>query len=256
MSRGGSPAWGPSAPSIGSVFAIRISQGGSMRLRTDTLLTLATLLLCELVGPSLAAARGSARPTLTPLAEPGLVGGASVSPRPVPFRAAHSEAAWGTRDSSGGATEPSRHWAVAAQVGMSVSLPSFNLALEGSRRWEHFGVLVKADWNPWIDTQHTPVLTVGTLNLGLGAEYRYFSGRVRTAVVAGPSILLFRTPLDEPGKVGFFLDCYASSLDWSITGPLHLRFDPLSFHIVAPILDSIPLVVFEYRTSVALEWRF
>jgi hypothetical protein len=148
-----------------------------------------------------------------------------------------------------------RPWAVAIQAGGALTLPSLDVALEGARRWQRFGVLAKVDWNRWVDTQKPPMLTMGTLNLGLGAEYWYFDGRVRAAVVAGPSILLFRTVLDRPGKTGLFVDCYPSSLHGRLGGPLYVRFDPLSFHVIAPVLDSIPLVVFEYRTSVALEWR-
>jgi len=151
--------------------------------------------------------------------------------------------------------EPAHAWAVAAQVGGALSLPSLDVALEGARRWQRYGVLVKVDWNRWVNTQKPPMLTLGTLNLGLGAEYWYFDGRARAAVVAGPSILLFRTVLDRPGKTGVFVDCYPSSLHGRLGGPLYVRFDPLSFHVIAPVLDAIPLIVFEYRTSVALEWR-
>lgn len=147
------------------------------------------------------------------------------------------------------------HWAMAAQAGGAISLPSLDLSLDGARRWHRFGILAKVDWNRWVDTQKPPMLTRGTLNIGLGGEYWYFEGRVRAALVAGPSILLFRTTLDRPGKTGIFVDCYPSSLNWRLRGPLYLRWDPLSFHVIAPVLDSIPLVVFEYRTSVALEWR-
>jgi hypothetical protein len=151
---------------------------------------------------------------------------------------------------------PASHaWAVAAQAGGALTLPSLDLALEVARRSQRFGVLAKVDWNRWVDTQKPPMLTRGTLNLGVGGEYWYFGGRARAALVAGPSILLFRTVLDRPGKTGVFVDCYPTSLHWRVGGPLFVRFDPLSFHVIAPVLDSIPLVVFEYRTSVAVEWR-
>jgi hypothetical protein len=146
-------------------------------------------------------------------------------------------------------------WAVAGQVGGALSLPSVDFSIEGARRFGNVGVLVKAGWNRWANTQKPPMLTRGTLNLGVGGEYWYFHRRVRAAVVAGPSILLFRTVLDKPGKVGVFVDCYPSSLSWRLAGTLYARVDPLSFHVIAPVLDSIPLVVLEYRTSVALEWR-
>ncbi len=154
------------------------------------------------------------------------------------------------------AAEPSPEWAVAAQVGGALASPSLDFALEGSHRWSRIGVLVKADWNRWFNTQKTPKLTLGSLNLGLGVEYRYFAGRARAAIVVGPAVLLFQTALDNPGRVGIFLDFFPSSLSWTLTGPLGVRFDPLSFHVVAPVLDAIPLVLLEYRTSIALEWRF
>lgn len=156
---------------------------------------------------------------------------------------------------SGASAEPPRAWVIAAQVGGALTLPSLDFALEAGHRWRRFGVLVKADWNRWVNTQKPPMLTSGALNLGVGGDFLSFEGRMRTAIAAGPSILLFRTVLDEPGKVGLFFDCYPSSILWPVYRAMFLRFDPLSFHVVAPVLDSIPLVVFEYRTSLAVEWR-
>lgn len=150
---------------------------------------------------------------------------------------------------------PAMDWSIEAQIGSAILSPSLDLALEGSHRWERFGVLVKADWNRWINTQKDPLFTNGALNLGIGAEYWYLDGRARSAVVVGPSVLLFRTVLDDVGTTGLFLDLYPTTLCWSLSGPLHLRLDPLSFHVVAPVIDVIPLIFLEYRTSVALEWR-
>lgn len=146
-------------------------------------------------------------------------------------------------------------WAVAAQVGGALTLPSLDVAIDGARRWRGFGILAKVDWNRWVNTQKPPMLTRGTLNLGLGGEYWYFDRHVRAALMAGPSILLFRTALNRPGETGVFVDCYPFSLNWRLAGPFYTRFDPLSFHVIAPVLDTIPLVVIEYRTSIALEWR-
>src|SRR5512142_2195978 len=84
-------------------------------------------------------------------------------------------------------SQPGSHrWAIAASAGGAISLPSLDMAVEAARRWQRFGVLVKVDWNRWVNTQKPPMLTDGTLNIGVGGEFFYFEGRARAALVAGP----------------------------------------------------------------------
>lgn len=146
---------------------------------------------------------------------------------------------------------------VAVQIGASLlDQPTFALGVEGGIRWRPWGALAKIEWNPWLNTQ-TGDVERGVLDIGVGGEYTYFEGRARTAVFLGPSVLAFRTQLDErPGIHGFFLDVLPVTLRWSIRDRLLLRVDPISFHIVAPVLAGIPLVIIEYRHGVSVEWTF
>lgn len=143
------------------------------------------------------------------------------------------------------------------QTGVSLNSASANLSLEGGMKInDAFSVLGKFDWNPWFDSQDfNTSFKSGVLNIGLGAEYRFFNDRCRTAVYAGPSILLFDTALDEQGSTGFFFEVQPISIRWKLTDHLAIRLDPASVHLIVPVLTGIPLISFQYRHSVALEWN-
>lgn len=146
---------------------------------------------------------------------------------------------------------------IAVQVGGSLlDQPTLALGVEGGIRWRPYGLLAKLEWNPWLNTQ-TGDVDRGVVNIGVGGEYTYFEGRARTAAFVGPSILAFRTQLDErPGTTGVFLEVLPVTLRWSIRHRMLLRVDPISFHFVAPVLRGIPLVIIEYRHGVSVEWTF
>lgn len=69
----------------------------------------------------------------------------------------------------------------------------------------------------------------------------------------GPSILLFSTPLDDAGSVGVFFELRPVGLRWKANQHVALQLDPLSFAVVGPVLDGIPLIQLEYRTSFTTE---
>ena len=142
------------------------------------------------------------------------------------------------------------------QTGFSLNAPSANLSLEGGMNLdESFAVLGKVDWNPWFDAQDLKTsFKRGVLNLGIGFEYRYFNDRCRTAVYTGPSILLFDTALDEQGSTGFFFELQPISIRWPLSKSFTIRLDPATVHLIVPVLTGIPLISFQYRHSVAIEW--
>ena len=143
------------------------------------------------------------------------------------------------------------------QTGLSLNSASANLSLEGGMKIDDaFSVLGKFDWNPWFNSQDfNNSFKAGVLNVGIGAEYRFFNDRCRTAVYAGPSILLFNTALDEQGSTGFFFEVQPISIRWPLTDDFAIRLDPASVHLVVPVLTGIPLISFQYRHSVAVEWN-
>ena len=141
------------------------------------------------------------------------------------------------------------------QSGVSLNSASAGFGIEGGVRLEDYGLLGKVDWNPWTNTQQLKdTFQAGVLNLGIGGEYRFFNERCRTALFVGTSTLLFETALDPKGTTGFFLEYVPVSLRWPLGDTTTLRVDPASIHLVVPVLAGIPLISFQYRHSVAIEW--
>ena len=141
--------------------------------------------------------------------------------------------------------------------GGSLSAPAFNsglVAIYGDESLRYFG---KLDWNPWLMPQSaTDRFRAGALNLAAGVEYRFLQGRVRSAISAGVSRLLFETALDEAGSMGLFFELTPLGVRWPLTDDWAIRFDPVSMSIVAPVLSGIPLILLQYRHTAAVEWSF
>lgn len=146
---------------------------------------------------------------------------------------------------------------VAVNAGGSLFAPTLAFGVEGGVRWGRWGLLARADWNPWFSTSDIKrSLDKGSLNLGIGGEVMYFGGRVRSAVFLGTATLLFDTGLDKKGKTGPMLDVVTVTLRWPFGDWFVLRYDPCTVHVVMPVLDRIPLILFEYRHTVSGEVTF
>ena len=114
----------------------------------------------------------------------------------------------------------------------------------------------KADWNPWFSPQAVQdALKPGILNLGIGVEHLYFNDRCRFTASLGSSTLLFDTALDEAWTTGFFIELSPVSLRWPLTEELTLQVEPTSISLAMPVLSGIPLVSFQYRHGISLEWK-
>ena len=142
-----------------------------------------------------------------------------------------------------------------SQSGVSLNSASMNLGVEAGIRKPSYGIFAKADWNPWFATQDIQdSLKPGVLNLGVGIEHLYFNERCRFTFTAGTSTLLFDTALDEAATTGFFMEVVPVSLRWPLNDELTLQIEPTSISLVVPVLTGIPLISFQYRHSVSLEW--
>jgi hypothetical protein len=142
-----------------------------------------------------------------------------------------------------------------SQSGVSLNSTSMNLGLEAGIRKPSYGIFAKADWNPWFATQDIQdSLKPGVLNLGIGIEHLYFSERCRFTFTAGTSTLLFDTALDEAATTGFFIEVVPVSLRWPLNDELTFQIEPTSITLAVPVLSGIPLISFQYRHSVSLEW--
>ncbi len=133
---------------------------------------------------------------------------------------------------------------------------TFGYALKAGYRWELIGAFFQVEQNFWTSTELDRTINQGALNLGVGIELNYLHGYVRSSLAIGPSILLFDTMIDEAGETGVFLDFRPVALRWPMTEHVALVLDPLSFALVAPVIEGFPLVMMEYRTVFATEFNF
>lgn len=129
----------------------------------------------------------------------------------------------------------------------------FGYALRVGWRWDHLGVFAQGGQDAWFATGIRRNFDPGVLNLGLGAEFRYFDERVRSSVAGGTSTLLFDTPLDDAGTTGWFANLRPAGFRWSLTDHVALELHPVSFMIMQPVTKQERLTKVEYQTVLALE---
>jgi hypothetical protein len=134
---------------------------------------------------------------------------------------------------------------------------AFGFSAKGGHRWHDKAVFVTLEASFW----RSPLVEGGSelvmaTNLGVGGEILSAGGLLRTSLAFGPSILTIPPKVDEAGKVGIFLDFRPIGCRFRLSRALMLGVDPLSFHLVVPVLSGIPLIEIEYRTSVYVEHAF
>jgi hypothetical protein len=133
---------------------------------------------------------------------------------------------------------------------------TFGYAGRGGYRWNSWGVFLQVEHNMWLATEMETEVVQGAVNIGVGCEVTYAEGFVRTALAIGPSILAFDTVLDDAGTTGLYIDFRPVGLRWAVHRYLVIGLDPISFALVAPVLDGIPLIYTQYRTELYLEVAF
>jgi hypothetical protein len=140
--------------------------------------------------------------------------------------------------------------------GKSLFSGTVSYSLRGGYRWSGWGVFAQIEHNMWHAMEFENELDLGALNVGVGGEYIYASGLIRSSLAIGPSVLLADTPLDRAGSVGLFLDIRPAGFRFHAHDHLAIGFDPITFSIVAPSLKGIPLFRVIYRTNLYLEAVF
>lgn len=131
---------------------------------------------------------------------------------------------------------------------------SFGYDVKAGWRWKTLGVFFQFEQNLWVTSQFEMGVAQGVVNLGVGLEINYLGGYARTSVSLGPSILLFDTAVDRAGSTGFFLDVRPIGMRWPINRFFAITLDPISFAIVAPVLDRFPLMMIQFRTTLGFEF--
>ena len=144
---------------------------------------------------------------------------------------------------------------VAFEAGASLAQPSIVGGFEaGLRLNDEWSFLLEVDWNPWISISAPDPVELGALNVGVGVEHIFADGLLRAAVFVGSSTLLFDTALDQAGATGIFLDLVPLSVRVPLVeNVVTLRLDPISAHLVAPVLAGLPLVLYQFRHVVSVE---
>ena len=138
----------------------------------------------------------------------------------------------------------------------SLAAGTFGYGARGGYRWNDWGLFLAVEHNMWIATEYETNVVQGAVNIGVGGDFVYGGGLVRTSLAVGPSILAYDTILDDAGSVGFYLDARPVGLRWTVHEVLVIGLDPITFAVVAPVLDKIPLVYIQYRTMLYLEAAF
>lgn len=135
-------------------------------------------------------------------------------------------------------------------------VPAFGYGLKGGYRWGFVAAFLQFEQDFWLATEYDVRVVQGAYNIAVGVDFTYFEGRVHTSIAFGPSILAFDTLLDSRGSVGWFFDLRPVGFQWDVHRYVRLGLDPISFALVAPSLDAIPLVQVEYRTTFYVETPF
>jgi hypothetical protein len=132
-----------------------------------------------------------------------------------------------------------------------------SLSTRAGLRWGDWGAYLQLEGAFWIaaDGSEGDEWT-GVVNFGVGGEYLYADDFVRTALAVGPSMLITGTDIDEPGGVGFFFELRPAGLRWALGEGWNIGLDPVVLSLTSPVLQGIPLIELEYRTTVVGEYTF
>lgn len=94
------------------------------------------------------------------------------------------------------------------------------------------------------------------LNIGFGFARYHRSGLLRTMLLVGPSILTRANDLDPAGSVGLYLDFRPLGFSWRVNERFAIVADLLYMTLVAPVLTGVPLIDFQFRSSLGVEASF
>ena len=134
---------------------------------------------------------------------------------------------------------------------------SYALGVRGGLRWGNWGVFAQIEPAYWLVSNPLGGEELqGALNIGIGGEKFSVDGFIRTALSVGPSILVNAGEVDKPGTTGFYFELRPAGLRWQIAENFVVGFDPILLSLMMPVLEGIPLIELEYRTTVTGEYVF
>ena len=134
---------------------------------------------------------------------------------------------------------------------------SYALGVRGGVRWGPWGGFIQIEPAYWlVATPDGESELQGAINMGVGGEFLYADGLIRTALSTGPSFLVTSSEVDRPGSRGVYFELRPAGLRWQIHPHFVLGFDPIILSMMVPVLEGIPLIELEYRTVLIGEYVF
>lgn len=148
------------------------------------------------------------------------------------------------------------HWSLLSDTpDHSMLSISAGFALRAGYRLRHWGVLIAVERDYWRATELVHGMQQGVLNVGLGGEYLFQAGALRSSLLVGPSVLLFDTVLHDKGEVGVYTEARPLGVRFRLSKHFAVWFDPLTAAFMQPMLREGPVVrVLQYRTVLGLEF--
>jgi hypothetical protein len=134
---------------------------------------------------------------------------------------------------------------------------SYALGIRGGKRWGRWGAFAQVEPAYWIVSKPDGGQELqGAVNLGVGGEVLSAQGLIRTSLSMGPSFLVSAGEVDEPGSTGVYFELRPAGLRWLVAQRFVLGLDPIVLSIMMPVLEGIPLIELEYRTTIIAEYVF
>ncbi len=118
------------------------------------------------------------------------------------------------------------------------------------------GVFGECSRDRWVAAETQLKVVSGVFNAGMGAELLLFGDRVRMALSAGTSTLLFDAAFHSAGSTGFYVDIQPASLRWPIGRRAVLELLPIGAVVLVPGTGNPLLRRLEYRTAIGFEVPF
>lgn len=269
---------GGRTPNVAYGFAVLGLIALARRRRRDHAWTAAALALAVSAHPRLASAQSVARDSTEPKSAPSAQPGAADSAAPpvsmpatppgeevvVPVAPEHAPQgpiaalSGESRAATPGLRDPAGALFVHAAVAASYDNPALAFALGGkyqlSRDWM---VGLDVEWNPWLPKVPFRFRS-GTGNAYASILRRYQLGyepvNFRTTASLGVATLLMDLPGAQRWGVGPLAGISFLGVEWKMSPGYYLVVDPTYLMVSAPHLTGTPLVYYQYRFQVALEF--
>lgn len=161
--------------------------------------------------------------------------------------------------------ERQRGFSLSVELGGSVLTPLVDLStrsitvhfsVQAAYHIQDWAFVVAAENARWRAPELGSRTWQRAINVGFGIARYHRSGLLRTMFLVGPSILTRANDLDPAGSVGLFLDLRPLGFSWRVNESIALVADLLYMTLVAPVLTGVPLIDFQFRSSIGVEANF